>query len=135
MLNPEPSIRDILKQLDDLKIGLQTISEDNATVRTVIEESMKNEIGKLVEKIANPPLELRSDFEKIKSELYIMMQDVQQHHDCIAKEVSGIKDITNKTFHLVADIRYKVTNSNNYFNFQLCLSIHVFVCGSVLSKS
>ena len=60
----------MIKQLDDLKIGLQTISTDNATVRALIEESMKNEICKLEAKIVNPPLELRSDFEKINRLVY-----------------------------------------------------------------
>ena len=113
LLNPEPSLQDMIEQLDDLKIGLQTISTDNATVRALIEESMKNEICKLEAKIVNPPLELRSDFEKIKSEMFDIMLDVQQHHDCIAREVTEIKDITSKTFNLVTDIRYKV--NHNYF--------------------
>ena len=108
MLNPEPSLQDLSKQLDALKIGIQNITYDDATVRAVIENSMKNEISKLEAKIANPPLELRSDFEEIKSEMFDMMQEVQQNNGCIAKEVGEIRDITGKTFHLVTDIRYKV---------------------------
>ena len=63
------SLQDLKKQLDDLNIGIQSISTDNATVRSIIEESMKKEIEKLEGKIANPPSEIRSDIEKIKSEM------------------------------------------------------------------
>ena len=56
--------------MDDLKLGFQTISTDNAAVRAIIEDSMRNEICKLEAKIVNPPLESRSDFEKIKSEMF-----------------------------------------------------------------
>ena len=108
LLNPEPSLKDLKKQLDDLNIGIQSISADNATTRSFIEESMKKEIEKLEGKIANPPLEIRSDFEKIKLEMVDTMKEVQQNNECILNEVSSIKDITSKTFSLVTDIRYKV---------------------------
>jgi len=110
LLNPEPSLEDLKKQLDDLKVGIQTISIDNATVRKFMEKSMRNEISTLEAKISNPPLELRSDFEEIKSEMVHMMLNVQENHDCITKEVTEIKAITSKTLNLVTDIRYKVNN-------------------------
>ena len=108
LLNPEPSLQDLKKQLDALNIGTESISTDSASVRSIIEESMKKEIEKLEGKIANPPLEIRSDFEKIKLEMVDTMKEVQQNNECILNEVSSIKDITSKTFSLVTDIRYKV---------------------------
>ena len=108
LLNPEPSLQDLKKQRDDLNIGIQSISYDNATVRSFMEESMKKEIEKLEGKIANPPSEIRSDIEKIKLEMVDTMKEIQQNNDCILNEVSSIKDITSKTFNLVTDIRYKV---------------------------
>ena len=69
LLNPEPSLQDLKKQLDALNIGTESISTDSASVRSIIEESMKKEIEKLEGKIANPPSEIRSDIEKIKSEM------------------------------------------------------------------
>ena len=108
LLNPEPSLQDLKKQLDALNIGIESISTDNASVRSIIEESMKKEIEKLEAKIANPPSEIRSDIEKIKSEMVDTMKEIKQNNDCILNEVSSIKDITSKTFNLVTDIRYKV---------------------------
>ena len=116
LLNPEPSLQDLKKQLDDLKIGIESISTNNATVRSFMEER----IEKLEGKIANPPSEIRSDFEKIKSEMVEQMKEIQQNNDCILNEVSSIKDITSKTFNLVTDIRYKV----NCKYVLLCCVIH-----------
>ena len=94
LLNPEPSLQDLKKQLDALNIGIESISTDNASVRSIIEESMKKEI--------------RSDIEMIKLEMGDTMKEIQQNNDCIINEVSSIKDVTSKTFNLVTDIRYKV---------------------------
>ena len=108
LLNPEPSLQDLKKQLDDLNAGLKMISTDNESIRKVLEESVKKEISILEGKIANPPSEIRCDFETIKLEMLETMTDIQRNNDCISIEVSSIKDVTSKTFNLVTDIRYKV---------------------------
>ena len=100
LLSPEPSLQDLKKQLD----GIKSISTDNADARSFMEERIKE----LERKIANPPSETRSDFEKIKLEMVDTMKEIHQNNDCILNEVSSIKDITSKTFNLVTDIRYKV---------------------------
>ena len=37
-----------------------------------------------------------------------MMDNIQENNDYIAAEIAQIKDVTNRTFNLVTDIRYKV---------------------------
>ena len=86
------------------------ISTDNESIKKALEESVKKEISILEGKIANPPSEIRSDFETIKLEMMETMTDIQRNNDCISIEVSSIKDVTSKTFNLVTDIRYKVYN-------------------------
>ena len=115
LLNPEPTLQELKKQLDDLNECLKTISTDNDTIRSIMENAMRQEIQKLEEKIANPCSELRSDFDSIKSEMLSMKKQVQQNNNFITKEVSHIKDVTRKTFNLVTDIRYKVNIRSLYF--------------------
>ena len=108
MLNPEPTMEELKKQKDEVNEGLERISEENVTIRGIIENSMRQEIQKLEDKISNPCSEIRSDFDSIKSEMLLMKNEVKQNNHFIAREVAQIKDVTSKTFNLVTDIRYKV---------------------------
>ena len=70
---------------------------------------MEEHIKKIEDKMANPPSEIRTDFDKIQSEMLNMMDNIQENNDYIAAEIAQIKDVTNRTFNLVTDIRYKVS--------------------------
>ena len=105
LLNPEPSLQELQKQLNEVTNVLQSISMENTTARSGMEELVK----KLEGKIANPPSEIRTDFDKIQSEMFNMMENIQENNDYIAEEIAQIKDVTNRTFNLVTDIRYKVS--------------------------
>ena len=52
LLNPEPTLQELKKQLDVVNKGLKTISIDNDTIRSITENAMRQEIQKLEDKIA-----------------------------------------------------------------------------------
>ena len=79
---------------------------ENTTARSAMEEHIKKIEGKM----ENPPSEIRTDFDKIQSEMSNMMDNIQENNYYIAAEIAQIKDVTNRTFNLVTDIRYKVSN-------------------------
>ena len=105
LLNPEPSLQELQKQLNEVTNVLKSVSMENTTTRSVMEDHIK----KIEDKMANPPSEIRTDFDKIQSEMLNMMENIQENNDYIAAEIAQIKDVTNRTFNLVTDIRYKVS--------------------------
>ena len=60
MLNPEPTMEELKKQLDEVNEGMKSISTENAMIRGLMEKSMRQEIQKLEDKIANPCSEILS---------------------------------------------------------------------------
>ena len=105
LLNPEPSLQELQKQLNEVTNVLQSISMENTATRSAMEEHIKKIEGKM----ANPSSEIRTDFDKIQSEMLNMMENIQENNDYITEEIAQIKDVTNRTFNLVTDIRYKVS--------------------------
>ena len=97
-------MQDLEKQLNEVTNVLKSISMENAIARSGMEELARKIEGKM----ANPPSEVRTDFDKIQSEMLNMMDDIQENNNYIAAEIAQIKDVTNRTFNLVTDIRYKV---------------------------
>ena len=104
LLNPEPTLEDLKKQMTQMENSLKDISADNKFMRDYVQNGMR----KLQERIDNPPDEIRSDFEKVKLEMIEMMKGIREDNDSFADEILGMKDIISKTFDLVTDINYKV---------------------------
>ena len=105
LLNPEPTLEDLKKQMTELQNGLKGIAADNQAMRNLIENEMQNLQGR----INNPPNEVRSDFEEVKSEILEMMRGIREDNDTFADEIIGMKNLISKAFDLVTDINYKVS--------------------------
>ena len=104
LLNPEPTLEDLKKQMIQMENSLKDISADNQFMRNFVQ----NEMGKLQTRIDNPPDEIRSDFEEVKVEMLHMMKGIREDNESFADDIMEMKDIISKTFDLVTDIKYKV---------------------------
>ena len=104
LLNPDTSNDELQKELREMKTVLTTMSKENAVSWSMIQEN----IQKLEDRIANPPAEIRTDFDNIRAEMMAVLEDINKDSAQTAQEVASIKDIITKTYNLVVDVRYKV---------------------------
>ena len=108
LLNPEPSLGDLQKSLNEIKNELKSISEPDAELRAILEEGVLEEIRELERKIALPMSEIRSDLTLIHGEMSEVKKVLQEASNMIAEELSEIKDLIKQTFAIVTDVKYKV---------------------------
>ena len=108
LLNPKPNLKDLQKDLNEMKQELNSITETDEERRAILEEEKREEIKEIKKQIATSILETRSDLEMIRSEMLKVKKDVKDGNDQTAKELRVIKDITMQTFRIVVDEKYKV---------------------------
>jgi len=107
LLNPEPTLKDLQKSMNEIKQELKSISETDEVLKAILEEGLREEIKEMEKKIATPMSEIRSDLKMIHVEMLEVKKDIQDGNGQIAKELSKIKDTINQTFNIVVDEKYK----------------------------
>ena len=113
LLNPEPSVEDLQKQLREIK----QIIESSTHPTSILEKAMQE----LEDKIANPVGEIRKEFGGIREEMREILRREVEVHKGTSEEVSELKDLVGQTFHIVVDSRFKVGSKlllppNNVFS-------------------
>ena len=111
LLNPEPTIKDLQKGMNEMKQELKSITETDEDLKAILEEGLREEIREMEKKIATPMSEIRSDLKMIHGEMLEVKKVVQDGNDQIAKELSQIKDKIMQTYNVVVDEKYKVCSN------------------------
>ena len=75
-------------------------------------ESTKRMLGNQIEELKklhnNPRPEVRTDFHNIKVEMLESFKAMQKENSVILSELTEMKELVKKIFHLVVQISYKV---------------------------
>ena len=103
LLNPEPSVEDLQKQLREIK---DTIEGSSNTAMIVALERAKEE---LEDKIAHPVGEIKVEFEEVRTNLKRVFKEVGALDKKMTREMSQMRDLISQTFHIVLDHRFKVS--------------------------
>ena len=104
LLNPEPSIEDLQKDLQDIKEQLSDDSLSRALVR-----ALQKEKSELEERIENPVGELKTSFDEVKTEMRKIFKSIEEENLALSEDISRMKDVISQTFLLVADVKYRVS--------------------------
>ena len=116
LLNPEPTLKDLQKSMNEMKQELKSITETDEDLKAILEEGLREEIKEMEEKISTPMSEIRSDLKMIHGEMMGVKKVVQDGNDEMAKELSEIKDKIMQTFNIVVDEKYKVCSNFQILN-------------------
>ena len=108
LLNPEPSVEDLHKQLKEIQ---DTIEGSSNTAIILALEKAKQEFE---HKIANPVGEIKVEFTEVHAQLRMVWKEVGDHNKNMTEEVSKLKDIISRTFRILVDSRFKVTVNPTY---------------------
>ena len=92
LLNPKPNLKDLQKDINEMKQELKSITEKDEERKAILEETLREEIKEMEKKIATPMSEIRSDLKLIQCEMLEVKKVVQDRNDQIEKELSEIKD-------------------------------------------
>ena len=98
-------MEDLQKELRDIKATLEGTSSRAGKLAL---EKVQME---LEERIANPIGEVKTEIGEVTAEMKRVFVEIGKSHKTISDEISGVKDVTNKTFLVVVDHRFKVTAS------------------------
>ena len=101
LLNPEPSVEDLHKQLKEIK----SIIEGSSISTTILEKAQQD----LEEKIANPVGEIRVEFHEVRADMKNLLKNVDHSNKMMTEEVSKLRDQVGQTFVIVLDSRFKVS--------------------------
>ena len=75
-------------------------------------ETAKKVLGNQLEELKklhkNPKPEVRTDFHNIKAEMLESFRAMQKENSVILSELTEMKELVKKIFHLVVQISYKV---------------------------
>ena len=102
LLNPEPSLEDLRKELREIKEDIRQNTKA-ATVRALEKEMHDLEI-----KISQPPEEIKKDFDEVKVHMKRILKEIELSNDKMSEQMLRMKDLISRTFQIVLDIRYKV---------------------------
>lgn len=102
LLSPEPTMKDLQNQLQELK-EMQTRCT-NEDIKASFEKRMEKMEKKLKE---NPPSEIREDFDNIRKEIKVVCEDIHSHHLIIQNDLMEIKHMIAQTLDLLIEVRYK----------------------------
>ena len=104
LLNPEPTVEDLQKDLQDIKLMLQDQTKSRAAVRALQREQVD-----LEERIAKPVGEIKENLKQVQLEMRTLCICVEKNNRKISDDLSKLRDIINQTYLLVADVRYRVS--------------------------
>ena len=102
LLNPEPSLEDLRKELREIKEDIRRTASQ-AAVRALEKEMHDLEI-----KISQPPEEIKKDFDEVKVHMKRILKEIELSNDKMSEQMLRMKDLISRTFQIVLDIRYKV---------------------------
>ena len=103
LLNPEPSNKDLQKDLQVIKDALGDLG-----LHQVLKTSMLKEQKSLEARIANPEGEIRANFAEVRGELNEVFKVVGESSNKMAVVMTTMQDKVSKTFNIVTDTRYRV---------------------------
>ena len=108
LLNPEPSLKDLQKQLRDIQA---TLSDGalSKTIMMVLQKEQKEVEGR----IENPPGEIRDDFDEVISDMKHAYKLVGQSNSALSGDMARMKDKLDQAFTVVTETRYKVRDRNS----------------------
>ena len=69
---------------------------------------LSNQLEELKTLQRNPRPEVRTDFQTIKAEMLESLKAMQQENSVILSELTEMKELVKKIFHLAVQISYKV---------------------------
>ena len=102
LLYPEPTPQELQEQLRDIKATIEGSSNE-----FMIQALEKAQL-ELEEKIANPVGEIKVEFAEVRADMKRIFNEVSESSRKMTEEMSKMKDLINKTFHIVVDCRFKV---------------------------
>ena len=105
LLNPEPSMADLQKDLGDIKALLK------GTNSRAAQQGLEKVQLELEEKIAHPIGEVKVAFQDLRGDMKGILVEIRESNKKNSDLISGIRDVINKTFLVVVDTRFKVSLS------------------------
>ena len=124
LLNPEPSPKDLQKELWEIKEALE--GSKNSTMTLALEKAKQE----LEDKIAHPVGEIKVEFKEVRANMRRLVVEVGDSNKNMIEETSKLRDLIGKTFHIVVDTRFKVG-----LDFRLCSHSLVFLLRMASKKS
>ena len=85
---------------------------------------LSNQIEELKILHSNPRPEVRTDFQNMKAEMLDSFKAIQKENSVILSELTEMKEMVKKIFHLVVQISYKVKKQED--EFQALTILYVF---------
>ena len=101
LLNPEPSPKDLQKELWEIKEAIE--GSKNATMTLALEKAKQE----LENKIAHPVGEIKVEFEEVQANMRRLVVEVGDSNKNMIEETSKLKNLIGQTFHIVVDTRFK----------------------------
>ena len=105
ILNPEPSMEDLQKELRDIKGILK------GTNSRAAQQALEKVQLELEEKITHPIGEVKIQFQDLRGDMKGILVEIRESNKNNSDLISGIRDVINKTFLVVVDTRFKVSLS------------------------
>ena len=104
LLNPQPSLGDLLKELKEIQESLADGSQGKAAIRALLREQKD-----LEEQIDNPKGELNDDIAEVKDDMKRIYKKIGETSSLVSKDMAAMKDKLGQTFEVVTDHRYRVS--------------------------
>ena len=117
LLNPEPSVTDLHKELKEINQLLQDKSLLKATKRAYMTQQKK-----LQTLIENPIGEVQSNFNEIKNEMKNILKYIEEQNMALSDEITTMKDMVGQTYLMIADVKYQV-----YSHTKQIIRVHFFL--------
>ena len=100
LLNPAPSLADLVRSQQQLEANL---SEATGVLKDIIEQKL----GEIKNEMQQPRPETIQDFELIRAEVQATALAISNDMRKIDDDLSDIKNIIDRTYQIVTDIRYR----------------------------
>ena len=109
LLNPQPSLKDLQKQLIDIQATLV----DGALSKTIM-MVLQKEKKEIQDRMDNPVGEIRDNYEEVISDVKEVYKKVGEFNTFLSGDMAKMKDKLNQAFNVVTETRYKVTFNNTF---------------------
>ena len=104
----EPFFKTTLSNFRDLQEDLIKIQKSGLSQMETTKRILSNQIEELKILHSNPRPEIRTDFQNIKTEMLESFKAMQKENSVILSELTEMKELVKKIFHLAVQISYKV---------------------------
>ena len=102
LLNPQPSMKDLQKEMLEIK---DTLRNQNSSL---IKNALMDREEKIKELMENPISEIKQNMREVTDDVKLLLPAIQDFSNSITAEMAEIKDKIEETFLIVTDLRYKV---------------------------